>query len=74
MVHTVSSDGVPILTISLSCDYPAIILRLWCDSNSEIIAEEKEEINVLKNEHEVYDEDGTWRLQKCRRNAQYGKG
>lgn len=36
-----SSYGVPILTLSLSYDYPPIILRLWCDSNSEIIAGNK---------------------------------
>ena len=52
-----SSYGVPILTLSLSCDYPPIIFRLWCDSNSEIIAKEKEGINVLKNEHEVHNCD-----------------
>ena len=29
--------GVPILILLLSCDYPAIILRLWCDTNSGVI-------------------------------------
>ena len=52
-----SSYGVPILTLSLSYDYPPIIFRLWCDTNSEIIAKEKEGINVLKNEHEVHNCD-----------------
>ena len=61
-----SSYGVPILTLSLSYDYPPIILRLWCDCNSEIIAEEKEGINVLKNEHDVHDGEMGKRLQKCR--------
>ena len=52
-----SSYCVPILTLLLSCDYPPIIFRLWCDMNSGMIAKEKEGINVLKNEHEVHNCD-----------------
>ena len=52
-----SSYCVPILTLSLSCDYPPIIFRLWCDTNSGMIAKEKEGINVLKNEQEVHNCD-----------------
>ena len=44
-----SSYGVPILTLSLSCDYPPIIFRLWCDTNSGMIAGNKHTQKWVRN-------------------------
>ena len=56
--------GVHILTVSLSCDYLPIILRLWCDTDNGMVAELSRS-SLGKRRQGIREEKKTGNLKIC---------